>query len=119
MTGVQEVTLHMTSPISLTALSMLPIARSRFRHASSWPAPLVLGAGIVFGAGLVLLIQGRRRRTRTEAAVRDRGPVTQATATTSPADTPIGPPGHNLEDRLDEALEESFPGSDPVSIHIE
>jgi hypothetical protein len=109
----------MTSPISLSALSMLSIARSRFRRASSWPAPLVVGAGIAFGAGLVLLVQRWRVRNREEAAVRDRGPVTPATAPTTPADAPIGAPGRNLEDRLDEALEESFPASDPVSVHIE
>ena len=109
----------MPSPISRAALSMLPIARSRLRRSSSWPIPLVLGAGIAVGVGVVLLLQRRRRRDGTEAAIRDRGPMTQATAHTSPADAPIGAPGHNVEDRLDEALEESFPGSDPVSIHIE
>jgi hypothetical protein len=32
---------------------------------------------------------------------------------------PLGPPGKNEEDRLDEALEESFPTSDPPSTRIE
>jgi hypothetical protein len=79
----------------------------------------MVGAGMAVGAGLVLLIQRWRARARTEAAIRDRGPVTQATVPTSPADAPIGPPGRNREDRLDEALEESFPASDPVAVHIE
>jgi len=36
-----------------------------------------------------------------------------------PADTDLGEPGRNTEARLDEALQESFPSSDPVSIRIE
>lgn len=46
-------------------------------------------------------------------------PVTQATVPVSPADTPIGPPGENEEDRLDEAIQETFPASDPISTRIE
>jgi hypothetical protein len=46
-------------------------------------------------------------------------PVTQALVTVSAADTPIGPPGANEEDRLDEAIQETFPASDPISTHIE
>lgn len=37
----------------------------------------------------------------------------------NPADTPIGPPGRNADDRLDEALQETFPASDPISTRIE
>jgi hypothetical protein len=46
-------------------------------------------------------------------------PVTQALVPVSAADTPIGPPGKNLEDRLDEAIQETFPASDPISTAIE
>jgi hypothetical protein len=46
-------------------------------------------------------------------------PVTQAVVPVSPADTPIGPPGENLEDRLDEAIQETFPASDPISTRID
>jgi hypothetical protein len=46
-------------------------------------------------------------------------PVTQALVPVSPADTPIGPPGQNEEDRLDEAIQETFPASDPIATHIE
>ena len=109
----------MTWIISLPALSL---ARARFRRLPSVPAPLALGAGLAVGAGLVLLLQRRRQHHHTDeaiAAVSDHGPVTQATVPTTPADAPIGPPGQNLEERLDEALQESFPSSDPVSIHIE
>jgi hypothetical protein len=73
---------------------------------------------IGFAAGLGAIFYIRRRR-RHAAAIRDRAPVTQATVPTQPADAPIGAPGRNEEDRLDEAIQESFPASDPVSIHIE
>ena len=35
------------------------------------------------------------------------------------ADNGIGGPDPNLEQRLDEALMETFPASDPIAIHIE
>jgi hypothetical protein len=46
-------------------------------------------------------------------------PVTQAVVPLSAADTPIGPPGENLEDRLDEAIQETFPASDPIATRID
>lgn len=46
------------------------------------------------------------------------GPMTPAIKTLQPADAPIGEPGENEEDRLDEALQESMGTSDPVSIKI-
>jgi hypothetical protein len=46
-------------------------------------------------------------------------PVTPSTTTVSAADADIGEPGENQEDRLDEAIQESFPASDPVSTRIE
>jgi hypothetical protein len=46
-------------------------------------------------------------------------PVTQAVVPVNPADAPIGPPGQNEEDRLDEAIQETFPASDPISTRIE
>ena len=50
---------------------------------------------------------------------RTRTPMTPALASVSPADTPIGPTGENEEDRLDEAIQETFPASDPIAICIE
>jgi hypothetical protein len=46
-------------------------------------------------------------------------PITQATVPVSAADTPIGPAGRNAESRLDEAIHETFPASDPISIRID
>lgn len=46
-------------------------------------------------------------------------PVTPSQGRKQPADVPIGRPGNNEEDRLDEALEETMPGSDPISLTIE
>jgi hypothetical protein len=48
-----------------------------------------------------------------------RPPVTQSVVPLSAADSPIGPPGQNEDDRLDEAIQETFPASDPISTHIE
>ena len=45
--------------------------------------------------------------------------MTQALVPTYLADTPLGPPGDNLEGRLDDALRETFPASDPISVCIE
>ena len=45
--------------------------------------------------------------------------MTRASVPDSAADTPISPPGADVEDRLDEALKETFPASDPVAIQIE
>jgi hypothetical protein len=43
----------------------------------------------------------------------------QASVPASAGDIPIGPPESDVEDRLDEALKETFPASDPVAIQIE
>lgn len=50
---------------------------------------------------------------------RTRSAMTPALATVNAADTPIGPTGENEEDRLDEAIQETFPASDPIAICIE
>ena len=73
-------------------------------------------AGAATAAGLVILWSRRRACAKQHAT---RGPMTQATVPVQPADMPMGVPGRNEEERLDEALHESFPGSDPVSVHIE
>lgn len=45
--------------------------------------------------------------------------MTPSTMPANPADAPLGKPGQNQQQRLDEALEETFPASDPVSTRIE
>ena len=72
-------------------------------------------AGGLAGLAAWMLVARRRR----SGPLPRPGPVTQALVTRSPADTPIGPPGANLEQRLDEAIHETFPASDPISLHIE
>ncbi|MEP6834493.1 MAG: hypothetical protein ABJB74_13955 [Gemmatimonas sp.] len=44
--------------------------------------------------------------------------MTPAIHTLQPSDAPMGTPGDNEEERLDEALQESMTTSDPVSIKI-
>jgi hypothetical protein len=60
-----------------------------------------------------------RRLGSPRGKVSPRHAMTQALVPVQPADLPLGPPGENLERRLDEALEETYPGSDPISVHIE
>ena len=94
------------------------------RRWSSGTRPLQHGLAAGVG-GLTLALLAReglklRRAAETSPAVhRGRGPVTQATVPVMPADRSLDTPGRNLDHRLDEALEESFPASDPISVHIE
>lgn len=46
------------------------------------------------------------------------GPTTPSIPTKQPSDAPLGEPGKNEEERLDEALQETMTTSDPVSIKI-
>ena len=97
--------------------------------------PLAFAAA---GATLALLLPGNRRSTGGAAVRAAAGglagaaawllwqrtagrptPATQALVPVTPADAPLGIPGANLDQRLDEAIEESFPASDPISLHIE
>ena len=82
---------------------------------------VALAAAIVAGAWVVRrAARSRRRPTGARRALSLRpGPVTQSLVTVNPADTPLGEPGRNQEQRLDEALQETFPGSDPISTRIE
>jgi hypothetical protein len=45
--------------------------------------------------------------------------MTQALVSANPADATLYPPGQNMEQRLDEAIQETFPASDPIALHIE
>ena len=92
------------------------------RNPSTVIAAALIGAGIG-GLALGLLLGGRRRsragRPREDPALVRRGPVTPATVQVNPADAHLGEPGRNDDERLDEAIQESFPTSDPISVRIE
>lgn len=75
---------------------------------------LALAAAALAGTAILWLQRSRpRRRCRVP------GPITQSMVYRNPADNHLGEPGNNREERLDEGLEESFPASDPLAMHIE
>jgi hypothetical protein len=61
----------------------------------------------------------RARRKRRKQGLEEPGPMTPATAPPKRPEPPMGRPGSNEQQRLDEALDETFPASDPVSTRIE
>lgn len=68
--------------------------------------------GLVLGAVAAVLVYRRRSRALVT-------PWRERRALPSPRRDDLGEPGRNTDARLDEAIEESFPASDPVSIRIE
>jgi hypothetical protein len=79
-------------------------------------------AVVVFaGAWVVRRVARSRRRpvAPLRALSRRRGAATPSLVAINPADSPMGEPGRNQELRLDEALQETFPASDPISTGIE
>jgi hypothetical protein len=93
------------------------------RNSSTAITAALIGAGIG-GLALGFLLGGRRRKRPAQARPAEpapmyRGPVTPATVKVNPADAHMGEPGRNDDERLDEAIQESFPTSDPVSVRIE
>jgi hypothetical protein len=77
------------------------------------------GLATGFLAWYLIMLRRRRIGARTRVAMVSRAPMTPALQAVHPADTHLGTPGENTEDRLDEGIQESFPASDPVSIRIE
>ena len=66
------------------------------------------------------ITEGPRPITYSLEMIRHRRPpITQALVPVTPADTPLGTPGRNMEERLDEAIQETFPASDPIAVRIE
>ncbi|MFN0181679.1 MAG: hypothetical protein ACKVZ0_22955 [Gemmatimonadales bacterium] len=61
----------------------------------------------------------RARRRRRRLGLAAPGPMTPATAPTNPSTPGMGRPGSNQQQRLDEALDETFPASDPIATRIE
>lgn len=83
-------------------------------------AAALIGVGFgAFALGMLLTGKRRIREPTLKPEPTRRHPVTQATVKVNPADTHMGEPGRNDDERLDEAIQESFPGSDPVSVRIE
>lgn len=68
--------------------------------------------GLAFGLAAGVLIWRGGAWSRLPAPHRKR-------ALPAPNPEDLGEPGGNTDRRLDEAIEESFPASDPVSIRIE
>jgi hypothetical protein len=97
------------------AVSGLILAGYRLYRDGSPRTRGLLGAGLAAGAGLLLL----NRYRNGSRSIRSPAPITQAIVSHSPADMPLGEPGDNESERLDEAIHETFPASDPVSVRIE
>jgi hypothetical protein len=79
-------------------------------------------AVVVFaGAWVVRRVARSRRRSAPplRALTRRPGPTTPSLVAINPADALLGEPGRNQELRLEEALQETFPASDPISTGIE
>ena len=68
--------------------------------------------GVALGLAAGVLIWHRRHRALVT-------PNNGKRALPGPNPDDLGEPGLNTERRLDSAIEESFPASDPVSIRIE
>ena len=87
-----------------------------------WAGRVLAAAAVTVAAALLVRrVRSVRRDDRmpVRALTRRPGPVTQSLLPVSPADTWLRDPGRNLEQRLDEALKETFPASDSIAIHIE
>lgn len=89
------------------------MTKARARQLLDRSLPYIAGAAFTAAAYVTY-----RAVSKKVKAARAPGPMTPATTDVHAADTQIGPPGQNDDDRLDEALQESFPTSDPVSIQI-
>jgi hypothetical protein len=90
---------------------------NRSRDLSRWATIALAGGALVIGLAAVRMLWNRRAPRRREAGTRP--PITQATLPVNPADADLGEPGRNREQRLDEALMETFPTSDPIATRIE
>lgn len=101
--------------------------RTPFRRSSSAsPRGVAFFVGTLLGAATAIAVNevmkrrtpGVRARLKAHLDGDGPGPMTPATIKDHAADSHMGTPGDNEEERLDEALQESFPTSDPVSIKV-
>jgi hypothetical protein len=69
-----------------------------------WAAFALAAAAALAVLGLATILGKRLGRRKSDGA---------------PADTDLGEPGRNIEQRLDEAVMETFPASDPIATRIE
>lgn len=89
------------------------------RDLSRWATIALAGGALVTALAAVRMLWNRRRRGQRRRKAGTRPPITQATVPVNPADADLGEPGRNKEQRLDEALMETFPTSDPIATRIE
>jgi ribosomal protein S12 methylthiotransferase accessory factor YcaO len=100
--------------------------RNPFQNDSPAKTVAAFAAGALVGAAAAVAITELLKRRAKQVAVHSHpmlngdgpGPTTPSTSKHHAADSHMGTPGHNEEERLDEALKESFPTSDPVSIQV-
>jgi hypothetical protein len=96
------------------------VVMTRSRDLSRWAAIALAGCAVVAGLAAVRTFWTRHLgapRPRVRGTTRP--PITQPTVPANPADADLGEPGRNTEQRLDEALMETFPTSDPIATRIE
>jgi hypothetical protein len=98
--------------------TLLSAATRRVARHMRRPAAYVALASAVAVVGAMLLARRRCARRARRRRLRP-GPVTQSLVSVNAADAPLGAPGCNTELRLDEAIQETFPASDPIAVHIE
>jgi uncharacterized membrane protein YccC len=103
-------------PLPFTAAAI--VAGAVLAGRRSGPANRLLGAACGALVALTVWTMWSHRRGASRRSMAP-GPMTQATVPSTPADCPIGAPGANLEQRLDEAIHETFPASDPIAVTIE
>ena len=99
----------------LAASALTFVAYQLLRSASPRTRLFVAGSTLA-GAGMLLWQQQNASMCDSSAFP---GSMTQSNVTASPADMDLGVPGQNEEERLDEAILETFPASDPISLRIE
>jgi hypothetical protein len=84
-------------------------ARSRSRRRMAQRLAAMVGTAVVVQVGRHLLKASKAKQASPRGELPRAGPPAQ----------PAAPTAQSNEQRLEEAMQETFPASDPVSIHIE